>query len=290
MRHDDCLRYIGSKAVEAMLLEAVCAPAPGLVDRYNSGAHIDMNIFTFMRSTAALGPAMHSCAACGYGHEENPRALLQRIRPIGRQAEADMFAATGGVNTQKGLLFVMGIMCAAAGAVYHERLGSEGAVTAEQILGYVKEMGRHLVAQELEAMQLAEKDMTAGQRLFKQYGIRGIRGEVEDGLPAVLYTGLPAYKAAKKAGVSDDVMLLHTLLALMTVTEDTTIVHRHNPQQLRDVQADARRIMALGGALTDEGLQAIADLDATYSRRRISPGGSADLLAVTHFLYEVTAG
>lgn len=289
MRNDDCVRYIGSKAVEAMLMEAVCAPAPGLVDRYNSGAHTDMDIFTFMRSTAALGPAMYSCAACGYMHEDSPSALLRRIRPIGRQAETDMFAATGGVNTQKGLLFVMGIMCAAAGAVYHERLGSEGAVTAEQILGYVKEMGRHLVAQELEAMQLAEKDMTAGQRLFKQYGIRGIRGEVEDGLPAVLYTGLPAYKAAKKAGVSDDVMLLHTLLALMTVVEDTTIVHRHNPQQLRDVQADAQRIMSLGGALTEEGFQAIVDLDASYSSRRISPGGSADLLAVTHFLYEVTA-
>ena len=289
MRNDDCVRYIGSKAVEAMLMEAVCAPAPGLVDRYNSGAHTDMDIFTFMKSTAALGPAMYSCAACGYMHEDSLSALLRRIRPIGRQAEIDMFAATDGVNTQKGLLFVMGILCAATGVVYHQVHGHEEAETAEKILTYVKEMCRNLVAEELCAMQIDEGAMTAGQRLFKQYGIRGIRGEVEDGLPAVLYTGLPAYKAAKKAGVSDDVMLLHTLLALMTVTEDTTIVHRHNPQQLRDVQADAQRIMSLGGALTEEGFQAIVDLDANYSSRRISPGGSADLLAVTHFLYEVTA-
>ncbi len=289
MRNDDCVRYIGSKAVEAMLMEAVCAPAPGLVDRYNSGAHTDMDIFTFMRSTAALGPAMYSCAACGYMHENSLPALLRRIRPIGRQAETDMFAATDGVNTQKGLLFVMGILCAATGAVYHQVHSHEEAITAEKILAYVKEMCRGLVAEELGTLKIDEGEMTAGQRLFKQYGIRGIRGEVEDGLPAVLYAGLPAYEEAKQAGFSNDVVLLHALLALMTVVEDTTIVHRHNLKFLRDVQADAQRIMSLGGALTEEGFQAIVDLDANYSSRRISPGGSADLLAVTHFLYEVTA-
>lgn len=114
------IQNIGCLALEAMLLEANCAPAPGLVDRFNSGAHNDMDIYTFIKSSVALSSYMYNFAYMGYMHKGALDTLLAFIRPLGIEAEAAMFKATKGVNTQKGLIFLMGILCAAAGYVYRK--------------------------------------------------------------------------------------------------------------------------------------------------------------------------
>ena len=274
------IQDIGTIAVEAMLMEANCAPAPGLVDRFNSGAHNDMDIFTFIKSSAALGPAMYNFAAMGYTFTGELHTLLQHMRSTGIDAERDMFKATKNVNTQKGLLFLLGILCAAAGYTYQQHHKIE----AHAVLSNVKVICSNLVAQELGNIG-NKTNLTAGERLYLTYGVRGIRGEMEDGLPAILKVGLPAYREAKAHGVSEDQCLVHTLLSIMTEAEDTTILHRHDMDTLQRVQSDAKRILSQGGALTKEGLETIRELDKEYTAAWISPGGSADLLAATHFLY-----
>ena len=49
---------IGADITKAILLEAICTPKPGLVDRNNSGAHKDMDISTYMISSAAISHFM----------------------------------------------------------------------------------------------------------------------------------------------------------------------------------------------------------------------------------------
>lgn len=274
------IQDIGTIAVEAMLMEANCAPAPGLVDRFNSGAHNDMDIFTFIKSSAALGPAMYNFAAMGYTFTGELHTLLQHMRSTGIDAEQDMFKATNNVNTQKGLLFLLGILCAASGYTYKQHRKIE----AQTVLNTVKVICSNLVAKELGNIG-NKTNLTAGEHLYVTYGVRGIRGEMEDGLPAILEVGLPAYREAKKCGVSIDQCLIHTLLSIMTVAEDTTILHRHDMDTLQRVQSDAKRILSQGGTLTEEGLNNIYQLDKEYTDAWISPGGSADLLAATHFLY-----
>jgi len=51
--HDMAMK-ISNLAVKAILYEVCASPKPGLVDRENSGAHRDMDIFTFVDSSAAL--------------------------------------------------------------------------------------------------------------------------------------------------------------------------------------------------------------------------------------------
>ena len=99
------IQNIGCLALEAMLLEANCAPAPGLVDRFNSGAHNDMDIYTFIKSSVALSSYMHNFVYMGYMHKGALDTLLAFIRPLGIEAEAAMFKATKGVNTQKFFLW-----------------------------------------------------------------------------------------------------------------------------------------------------------------------------------------
>lgn len=277
---------IGTTAVEAMLLEAACAPAPGLVDRFNSGAHDDMDIFTFIKSSCALTPAMHQCALAAYRHNGPAAELLPVLRQIGVKAERQMFEATGGVNTQKGLLFLMGVVTAATSLAIKTAAAGE---LAGRIICEAANICKGIIERELAVLktQLPARRLTPGERFYLSCGATGIRGELEAGLPVVVSKGLPVLKDALDQGLSLNDSLIQTLICLMTAAEDTTILNRHGLATLRSVQRDAAEIAALGGVFTTAGLQRIKELDSIYTAQRISPGGSADLLAVTYYLYVI---
>lgn len=273
---------IGSWALEAMLMEVASTPAPGLVDRNNAGAHRDMDYFTFLESSSALAGTMFRFASAGWNHAGTLSDLLPVLRRIGLAGEKDMFLATKGVNTQKGLLFLFGVLTAAAAAALRNN------ANPADIFAYISKVCEGLVCRELELLRDRHKDvcLTAGERLFLAYGITGIRGEIEAGLPSVCHQGLPALRQGLASGLSINDALIHTLISLMTVVVDSTIINRHGLDTLGDVQNEAKRIMDAGGMLTELGRMQISALDTSFIERNISPGGSADLLAATYFLHQ----
>ena len=101
-------------ATQALLYEAATTPKPGLVDRRNSGSHRDMDFFTFQASAPALYPFFFRCVKIGR-EGLDARETFQRLRSPGKLAEGEMLHATGGVNTHKGAIFSMGILCGALG-------------------------------------------------------------------------------------------------------------------------------------------------------------------------------
>jgi holo-ACP synthase/triphosphoribosyl-dephospho-CoA synthase len=270
-------------AIEAMLMEASCTPAPGLVDRKNSGAHNDMDFFTFMTSTSALGSTMARCAAAGWHHTGLASDLLPQLRRIGCDGERKMFHSTQGVNTQKGLIFLMGLLCASAGMLRRQNLF----MTAEAICDGVAALSIGIVQRELEPLLVTppSRVVTAGEKLFLNHRITGIRGEAQLGLPSALQLGLPCLRQSLSAGLSLNDALVQTLLKLMTTVEDTTILTRHNLATLREVQQKAVEILELGGMFSAEGRLAVMHLDTEFIQRWISPGGVADLLAAVYFLH-----
>ncbi len=266
-------------AVQALLYEAAATPKPGLVDRANTGAHRDMDFYTFIRSAVALGPAFRACFLAGAAHEGATADLLPEIRRIGMQGERAMLDATGGVNTHKGALFSLGILCAAAGLA--DRTPADS-LSAEALC----DLGAGITAGILErdfSSPCGDGPRTVGERLYAQYGLTGIRGEVAGGFQTLRKTALPVIR---QRWAQDDLNTLLTdlLLRLMTETEDSNVVGRHDPAMLTLVQEKAAAILALGGAYTPEGLRALEAFDAWCIRQWVSPGGSADLLAVTVFL------
>lgn len=285
-------RKIGQLALEAMLMEVAATPAPGLVDRFNSGAHNDMDFSTFIRSSSALSEAMTDFAEAGARHSGPLNTLLPELRRIGIRAEQDMYRATRGVNTQKGLLFLLGVLTAAAGWVLRPSAKTsfeKGISPAEQVAQAAAQICEGLVMRELEVLHLHKPDrqLTAGEHYFLACGLTGVRGEIEAGLPTVFASGLPVLKEALSQGASDNDALVHALIGLMTHTEDTTILHRHDLLTLKQVQTDAGEVMKLGGYLTPLGRKKVEELDVHYIERHLSPGGSADLLAVTWFLHRL---
>ena len=279
---------IGALALQAMLYEASCTPAPGLVDRVNSGAHTDMDFYTFMASSSALSMAMARTAQAGINHNDTLPKLLPVLRSIGKQAEREMLCATNGINTQKGLLFSLGIVTAAAGWLWREKRQ----LKTTEVLNTAARIVAGIVERELGVLAgKGEKVLTAGERLYRDHGITGIRGELEQGLPAISDCALPMLKKSLEEGLSINDALLNTLLTLMTCVDDTTVMNRHNPEKMRSwVRDKAQSVLAEGGAATSKGRLKAEALDEEFTANNISPGGAADLLAVTWFLYQLENG
>ena len=276
---------LGALAIEAMLYEVTCTPAPGLVDRVNSGAHRDMDFYSFMASSAAIAMSMARCAQAGIIHEGSLESLLPVLRIVGLEGEQAMLTATGGVNTQKGLVFLLGIMAGVAGWLN----GQEKLVTAETVLNSAAQLVAGIVQRELSpASGKNLQELTAGETLYLKYGITGIRGELAEGLPTVRYKSLPVLYAALDKGLSVNDALVQTLLVLMTCVDDTTVMHRHHPDKMRVwVRQQVQAVLELGGMETTEGKKSCEALDQEFINQNVSPGGVADLLAVTWFLYRL---
>lgn len=77
-----------------------------------------MDIFTFMNSAVSLYPYFESCCTVGLQTAlKSPTATFTALRPLGLNAKKEMLAVTNGINTHKGVIFSMGILCGAVGRV-----------------------------------------------------------------------------------------------------------------------------------------------------------------------------
>ena len=343
----DAQNRVSALATQALLDEVAVTPKPGLVDRANNGSHRDMDYFTFQASAAALAHYWRGCVGVGFfdrnvsspntGNQPVPPAkTFANLRPIGKQAERDMLAATGGVNTHKGAIFTLGVLCGAIGRLW---TAEEGFPTPEAILDEAAAMTRETLEQELPAARWN----TAGEALYQKYGVRGIRGQVADGLPAVREIGLPVFQKLLAEGLDRNHAAAVTLLHLIAHVEDTNLLHRGGPEGAAWAKAAVGALLErppeaepfepcrrdepcssgirnecdLPQANPDDGsaakdrpagdcllrkpdkqglslhkipsLEEIAELDRLFIERNLSPGGCADLLAVTLFLESLSS-
>lgn len=277
----DAASRIGRLALTATLGEASAAPKPGLVDPQSKGAHRDMDYFSFLASAAALAPWFSEFARLGARHRGEPSSLLPLLREAGKAAERDMFAATGGVNTHKGLIFSMGLLCASAG-----RLAAAGAPPSPQACATLAaEIVSGITLRDLGVTDAAGRCGTVGEKLYATEGVRGIRGEAEDGFPSVIQHALPRLRESLTAGFSMNDAMIDSLIVLFTVVEDTNVLGRAGRDGLAFLREEAGRAIAAGSMATAAGRAAVLAMDEALTARNISPGGCADLLAVTVFLH-----
>lgn len=261
-----------------MISEISVTPKPGLVDRGPLSAHRDMDYFTFVSSSAAIAPYFRRIALLPFRFPDKDHlALFAQARKIGVEAEAAMLRATKGINTQKGIIFLGGFFALALGIL----LAQETPISEEAI--------RHLIIRLSAGLQgdlEPSKLQTHGEILHNRYQTRGIRGEVENGIPCVFEVGLPTLCRGLERG-SPNQAGVEALLAIMAHCEDTTILWRHGPGVLEEVQMISRDYLRRGGVAEDPDFRRLMALDVQFSRRGISPGGAADLLFLTFAIHAV---
>lgn len=269
----------------ALLGEVYTTPKPGLVDLKDTGAHQDMDYRTFEKSTCAIVPYMGQMYEEGVRWTKDPELLFAKIRSIGILAEQEMFGATGGVNTHKGILFTMGITAAAAGLFYQKN----GYYEVTGILGMGQKMCQKTL--EMELLQIRdEQAKTYGEQLYKEYAERGIRGEVIDGFPVIRTTTYPMLKHFMKKEEEPNQASIQTLLYAMACLGDTNVLSRGGLEGLTWIRENAVGILSLGGIFTGAGREEIRMMNRQCIERNLSPGGAADMLALTIFLWELESG
>lgn len=270
-------RKIAALAVQALLYEVGTTPKPGLVDRVNSGSHRDMDFFTFQASAAALWPYFQQCALTGMETKTlPPRQSFDALRRPGLLAEGEMLEATGGVNTHKGAIFSLGILCAALGRVGGAAWQDPAAVLAECAF-----LTAGLTEEDFHGLT-EETARTAGQKLYLRHGITGVRGQAEAGFPAVGQVGLPKLKEGLAEGLSLNDAGCAALLAMMASSVDTNLISRS------DYETQQRIAAEIGALLEKEPFpkaERLKELDEGFIRKNLSPGGTADLLAMVYLLY-----
>ena len=264
-------------ATRALKAELNTTPKPGLVDTHDSGAHRDMDHALMMRSIRAMHPYFVRLATLGYDSTQLP--AHNDIVSIGLEAEKAMFKSTGGVNTYKGALFSMGLALTAAtyiigrGKVATTTHGKEyvpgdllSATITQFANGFPDTRGTH----GSQAKQTAQ----AGGSL------KSALDNAREGYTQLFEEWLPFYETRIKG---DDSYVKHkTLLRIMCDLDDTNIVYRTDYATMLNVKTQARHL------LEDFSEAGIEDMNRDFVSRNISPGGSADMLALVVFLFGIT--
>jgi triphosphoribosyl-dephospho-CoA synthase len=266
-------------AVAVLLEEAELTPKPALVDRRGNGAHHDLDLARLRRSALTLRDGFATIARAA-AEEESSLRLRARIGRIGRDMEQRMLAATGGSNAHRGAIWALGLLvCAAA------RRGSDRNPTrlGAAALARLPDTG-------LATCRPADRSLSHGERARLTHGAAGARGEAQAGFPHAIRVGLPLLRAARARGIPEECARLDALMAIMASLDDTCLLHRGGPAAIEAAKTGARAVLDVGGTGVPAGRRRLDRLHAELMARWASPGGSADLLAVTLFLDRLGAG
>jgi triphosphoribosyl-dephospho-CoA synthase len=264
---------IADQAVLALLRELAAWPKPGLVSRIDCGSHRDMDAAMMRASAHALHPYFAELACAGHD-----AADMAQLRAIGLRAEVAMLRVTGGINTHRGAIFGLGLLCAAAGEVLE--ISSKGSAVAHSQLGHVvrRRWGADIARSPVPPL-------SHGTAARRRHGAGGARDEAAGGFRSVYAVGWPALRRGRSLQPTDsDAAPVHACFALIASVADTNLLHRGGATGMRYAAESAAKFLAQGGVGTSDWRARAMAVHAAFVSRRLSPGGCADLLAMTLFV------
>lgn len=274
-RKMEIVNSFSNLALKSIILEVSASPSFGLVSPSTKGSHEDMDFFTFIDSGFSLSPYFKEVIKAGYS-PLSVDLIFKKIRFMGKVAEKEMFLATHNVNTHKGMIFLMGITGALGAKAKFENL------PFNSISFLIKEMCRDIL-KDFDNIH-KKNSLTHGEKLYIKHGVVGVRGIVKDGLDIIFNGSIEIFENSLNSGEHINHSMIRTLIFLMGSLEDTTILHRHDIEILNFVKLKAKDLhLKFDNAFLD--IKLLTEIEHEFIEKRISPGGAADLLAITMFLY-----
>lgn len=279
MRVTDAVRLLPAASIPAVLAKAAVTalkkeldltPKPGLVDKENSGAHSDMDYSVMLRSIVSLESVYERIAEASM-NGVLPDALI--LGPIGIDGERAMLEATGGVNTHRGALFSLGLAVSATAFLLSSKdrndmeCDSDMAFSADKLSGIISRIA---------------------DTFNRPAGTHGAVVREKHDIPTAIDMASDGYSQAfmKWRHIENPHL---RLLVIMSELEDSNIYHRggkDGAEYVRQTSCDILDDTALC-ADQDSLCKAMSRFNEECVRRWLSPGGCADMLALTFYLDSV---
>ena len=252
---------LGVLAAQAMRDELNLKGKPGLID---NGSHSDMNYEVMMRSINAIEPYLVKLAQLSYSDE---MPAVTTVTSIGLQAESAMLEATGGVNTHKGAIFALGMMVAGIAHSVYRLHQVDVAKIREAIMTLAKGMP-------------ATSD-THGAAVRQKHHVKGALDMALEGYAQLFEDWMPYFQQVKE----DEQARLRLLLHIVSTLEDNNLYHRGGAELTLESQ---QRCAQVADNFRTEDNEALAEW---MKKHNMSPGGSADMLALSlfaaHIIYNI---
>ena len=249
-------------AVNALKQELDLTPKPGLVDTHDNGAHSDMDHSIMLKSIDALRPYFTQLAVMSYSDDVPAATELQQL---GIEAEKTMLYATGGVNTHRGALFSMGLAVVAA---CHAIANGETSNLINHWSNTVASI----------ASKMPGGNGTHGDTIRNEHQVMGAIDLARTGYNKLISNWLSFYSDNRH----DENVNYKTLLLIMSELDDTNVIHRVGFDKAQQVKLDARHL------LENFSIEALEQMNESFIKANISPGGAADMLSLTLFLSTLT--
>ena len=280
---------LAALAERALRLELDTPMKPGLVGPDSCGAHKDMDYALMLKAIAALRP---------YWSRMAKASVPPLLQMIGIEAEKTMKKATDGVNTHRGAIFALGLALNAH--------GMEVSVSEEVMHNNLAHIARTILCNQLTDSDLYSRadgaspagnapsaNLSHGAHAAKQFGVKGAREMALEGYKDLWANWLPYYRRSHNA--------LRTLLRIMSTLDDTCVIHRVGYERAQEVKREAAAMLVALENYFSQGFaknqfskaiptaaEILQDLCTRYAAEGISPGGAADMLALTIFIDSLT--
>jgi len=266
---------LSSIVVESLILEVNTTPKPGLVDLNNNGSHNDLNIDLFYKSAKDLKPFFKKFFLLGANFDSEINLLLPSLRQIGIEAEKAMFETTSNINTHKGAIFIFSLVLASLGYIYRNYQYSR-----ELLVEMISFLSKNIND---DFKNINRKNLLSnGERIFLNYGIKGVRGEALCGFDIVIKKAINLFNKYIEDGDCFNDSGVFTLLDILLLIDDTNIITRSDYNTLLFFKSKIENNSNLN---KKDKIAFIEKLDKEFIKANISAGGSADLLALTYFIF-----
>ena len=249
---------LGFLADRALRLELDTPLKPGLVGPDSNGAHQDMDYRVMLKGIEALRPFWPRMASA---------SCAQELRELGVEAEKAMLEATGGVNTHRGAIFALGL------ALYAR--GMEIPVNEDVMQNNLSNIAQVVLRNSLDKSELHS---THGEAAVQRYGVKGARAMATEGYQALWTHWLPFYRSLSSRPKEERMQL--TLLQIISSLDDTCVIHRAGYERAQEVKREAEEILQND----HDWKEKLKDMCGRYALEGVSPGGAADMLALTIFI------
>ncbi len=260
--------YLMADLAERALRMELDAPLkPGLVGPDSNGAHGDMDYTLMRRSIAAIRPYFSRMALAGSADE---------LRQLGIDAEKAMLAATGGVNGHRGAICALGLTLRAANCEMQD-------VDYKLLMqNRLVQIAQGIFDKSLTVNNMHSTALSHGAEAKEKYGTKGARDMALDGYRSLFAFWQPYYHGIRKQPLA----LQRTLIHLIASLDDTCLIHRVGYERAGQLREEASEIFGeiAHGSDYERMESLLKGLCTRYAAEGASPGGAADMLALTVFI------